>query len=237
MDGNLCRCTGYRPILDAFKTFKADADETTKKIVRDIEEAAGCHSNKRGPCQSKTACAGCPRVKSSSTAADDDWRLPTSLQQAISDIGTMSNGGKTIRMVAGNTSMGVLDKYNDPLDGYISLLKIPDLRVIKRPGDQKSKFSSSSDGAVFGAAVTLSELISEFDELAKRTGYKHCAEMAKHLRVVANTPVRNAATWAGNLMIKHKYRDFPSDVFLLLTAAKAKLKIGRFLTCRVSENQ
>ena len=37
MDGNICRCTGYRPILDAFKTFGIDADQQTKDMVKDIE--------------------------------------------------------------------------------------------------------------------------------------------------------------------------------------------------------
>ena len=133
---------------------------------------------------------------------------------------------------------GVLDKYEAPADGYISLLKIPELRVIKRPGEKTSskwtprwQLPKETKGAMFGAAVTLSELIKELDHLSRSPGYRHCAQMAKHLRVVANTPVRNAATWAGNLMIKYKHREFPSDVFLLLTAAGAKLKIGELTMC------
>lgn len=41
LDGNLCRCTGYRPILDAFKTFGADADDKIKQLVKDIEVRVG----------------------------------------------------------------------------------------------------------------------------------------------------------------------------------------------------
>lgn len=44
-DGNICRCTGYRPILDACKSFAKDSD------IEDLICKSSC--NKYSECGSK----------------------------------------------------------------------------------------------------------------------------------------------------------------------------------------
>ena len=107
-------------------------------------------------------------------------------------------------------------KTDGPFDSYISVLKVPELHAVTK----------TADTASFGGAVTLTRLVEELRSLSASAGFRHCQQVAAHLLVVANTPVRNMASWAGNLMIKHAHREFPSDVFLLLTAARARLVIG-----------
>ncbi|XP_049874984.1 uncharacterized protein LOC126373065 [Pectinophora gossypiella] len=213
---NVCRCTGYRPILDAFKKFATNSKETD---LLDIEDLTICKKT------------GSPCTKNN--CDDDDWCLvsPEDLKQTVTQI-DLKDGRKWFRakfildifavlyreghdsymLVAGNTAKGAYPiEYPRILIDISSVLELKGFFV-----DQN---------LVIGANVTLSELLEIFKLMSKETYFGYLQKFYDHLSLVAHIPVRNLGTIAGNLMIKHQHNEFPSDVFLLLETVGAQVTI------------
>ncbi|XP_068204376.1 uncharacterized protein [Palaemon carinicauda] len=220
LDGNLCRCTGYRPILDAFKSLAGDADEGLKAKLVDIEEAY------KGSC--KNACANCDKSGKCKdravsrnvetdfkiTVSDVHWYRPKTIEDVYSAINDLNRYDK-FRLVVGNTGAGVF-KNDGPYQAYISTHGVPELYEV-----------SFGTPLSLGANVSLTRCMEAFkDKALTDPGYAHLGEIAKHWQYVANVSVRNAGSWAGNLMMKHQHQGFQSDIFLTLLAADAELTLG-----------
>ena len=71
LDGNICRCTGYWPIPDAFKQFAGDSEDCFDQLVGDIEELKLC---KKTGARCSGRCGG-------AQAGGAAWHHPTSLTQ------------------------------------------------------------------------------------------------------------------------------------------------------------
>ncbi|CAH1786918.1 unnamed protein product [Owenia fusiformis] len=210
-DGNICRCTGFRPILDAMKSFAIDNLQCSGSVA-DIEDI-----NKRICSKTGNPCSGTCNPQTSTpeaihlVLAEAQWFTPTTL----SDLYALADQyqDKHVKFVSGNSGKGV---YNDgPYDVWIDTKKVPDF----------GHFSATAPDVFFGANVTLTQMMDTLNQLANSQGFEYCAALANHISRVANTPVRNVATWAGNLMMKHAHNEFPSDIFLILETVQARLTI------------
>ncbi|XP_065844418.1 uncharacterized protein [Oscarella lobularis] len=140
--------------------------------------------------------------------------IPTSLQDCLLLLGKYKESG-SVRLIAGDTGKGVI-KFEDPSAVYISLTGIADLHVI----------SCEKGLLTVGAAVTLSALIQTLTMYGEASDGKKLLKLADHVQKIANFPVRNMATWAGNLMLSYYHSDFPSDVMTIMQAAGVSLNIA-----------
>lgn len=109
---NICRCTGYRPILEAFKTFASDAPKPCDLL--DIEDLNICKKNRR-ICRTSTSSESewcvieardVAQNKEIKLKDDRSWFRVLSLEE-IFDI-LIRKGDDSYMFVAGNTAKGVL---------------------------------------------------------------------------------------------------------------------------------
>lgn len=217
-DGNICRCTGYRSILDTMKSFAVDTQISDGGVIdiEDLNKKLCPHTGQ--PCNSEGSIAEGSSASSEFSGlhlktGSADWYRPTSLQE----LGGLMRRCKEnkVRLLFGNTSAGIF-KDEGPFDVYIDLKEVKELYTI----------TVTETSVKFGANTSLSTMIKTLKSLTdKQTGFEYFAVLVRHLKLVGNVLMRNAASVAGNLMIKHAHPDFPSDVFTLTEAAGGKVEI------------
>ncbi|NTF52641.1 molybdopterin-dependent oxidoreductase [Agrobacterium rhizogenes] len=210
-DGNLCRCTGYRPILTAMETWASDwsaaDDENRIKCLQD-------HPLSNVP---KTMTLPDPGTPLSGPplwmqGTGIEWFAPSNIADAETIDLTLRNQGKNFRLVHGGTSYGIYKSEFAEVDAFIDLAGVAELH-----GDiaNRSNYLYIPAGATYSQAI---DAIQTIYDGAGRSDDALSDPLMYMLKRTAGRIVRNAATIGGNLMLYlHHIANgtgdpFPSDL-------------------------
>ncbi|XP_012545633.1 LOW QUALITY PROTEIN: uncharacterized protein LOC101738607 [Bombyx mori] len=219
LSSNVCRCTGYRPILDAFKKFAKDCPKEHR--ILDIEDLTICKRTgkkcDKSNCNDEDWCI----IEKEEYKAEGIIEIPLHDNKYwyrvtnVDDIFKILNqkGYDSYMLVFGNTAKGAYPIFEYP-KVLIDISAVAQLKICLY--DQN---------LVVGVGLTLTELLNTFETASKEEYFKYLRKLYEHLLLVAHIPVRNIGSVGGNLMIKHMHNEFPSDVFLLFDTVGAQLEL------------
>uniref|UniRef100_A0A8C2HBN1 Xanthine dehydrogenase/oxidase n=1 Tax=Cyprinus carpio TaxID=7962 RepID=A0A8C2HBN1_CYPCA len=236
--GNLCRCTGYRPILEGYRTFTKDGGccggkgQTNGCCMTNgcIEEHVNDNSmlpaqklydqSEFMPLDPTQEIIFPPELMSLSIQPQRElrfvgervlWIQPCSLKELLELKATYPNA----KLVVGNTEVGIEMKFKNLLYPVIlAPAYIPELNIIQH----------TQDGIEVGASVTLTVLGDVLRAAVKKLP-AHQTEVFKavleQLRWFAGQQIRNVAAVGGNIMTASPISDL-NPVFM---AAGCKLTV------------
>ncbi len=216
--GNLCRCTGYRPILHAMRSFAGD-------FVPDVNATPRCEADpcypvpvRSGPLPITLDGLPDPAVPPQGLyfhRGNLHWFRPPTLAEAHGLKALLGRhfGAERVRLVVGNTARAIYP--DEEAVCLIDVARIPELTAV----------GIDDKGLFVGAAATIQRLIELAETAIDREAPERTAglrELVRHAKFLAGVQVRNAGSVGGNIAITKSHtrqgEPFPSDLFTVLAA-------------------
>ncbi|CAN9498296.1 unnamed protein product [Ophioblennius macclurei] len=251
--GNLCRCTGYRPILEGYKTFTVEGgccgsggrkngccmsngSAAERSLVEEEKEATSLYNPEEfkplDPTQEVIfppelmALSKSQRTKSLRFHGDrTTWLQPASLDEFLH----LKWEHPDARVVVGNTEVGIEVKFKNMV--YPVILApafIPELNAV----------THTDEGIAFGAACTLSHMGAVLRQ-AMETLPSHQTEVfgavVEQLRWFAGQQIRNVAAVGGNIMTASPISDL-NPVFMAAGCRLTVMDKGGSRELRMDDN-
>ncbi|KAH9622657.1 hypothetical protein KSS87_022627 [Heliosperma pusillum] len=227
VSGNLCRCTGYRPITDACKSFGGDVD------IEDLglnsfwhkEEGKELMANKLPLYDPSSQLTSFPKFLKDELMLNMfldsgrySWHNPFTIEEVQRLLQSVkANEVDRVRVVVSNTGSGYYKELAD-YNTYIDLKNIPELLMVEK----------ESSGVKFGAAISISKAILELNDgnqnILDEGSIMVFRKIANHFEKIANNYIRNSASIGGNLVMAQRC-GFPSDIATVLLSVDTSVEI------------
>uniref|UniRef100_A0A3Q2HAI9 aldehyde oxidase n=1 Tax=Equus caballus TaxID=9796 RepID=A0A3Q2HAI9_HORSE len=236
LGGNLCRCTGYRPIVESGKTFCVEStvcqvkgsgrcymeqDERpfvtrqekmcTKLYDEDEFQPLDPSQEPIFPPELIRMAEDPNKRRLAFQGERTTWLTPVTLDDLL-DLKTQFPKAP---LVMGNTTVGPSMKFRDEFHPvFISPLWLPELHFVE----------TTDEGVTIGAGYSLAQLSDALrfivSEQPKEKTRTHRA-LLRHLRTLAGAQIRNMATLGGHVVSRPNY----SDLNPILAAGNATINV------------
>lgn len=221
LQGNLCRCTGYRPVLEAYKTFTKEFGVSQTAVCAMGEQCCKNRAEKSNNCNTEEQLFEVgqfmpldpsqepifpPELKLSKSLDIDSivfrsgnisWYRPAKLEHLLA----LKKCHPATKIVVGNTEVGIEVKFKHY--EYSSLAYVAQIKEL-------CSVEKGKEGLKIGASVTISEMerilkeeIDTSPESETRL-YKAIVEM---IHWFAGTQIRNVASVGGNIVTSSPISD------------------------------